>query len=154
VDLNPPVSEWIRNHETQLFSARFYAKVAASVWDNKHPTRGLKRICRIPQPWLAQALGCHWVPDLLGSNFSIDRELLYQVNGFDEGREHYWGEDGDLYVRVRNSNAKITGRKSFAVQLHLWHPTRSPQKNAEADYRKQLADFTYVRCPQGLRPIP
>jgi glycosyltransferase involved in cell wall biosynthesis len=150
VDLGPQASDWIREHESSLFTPAFYYQVGKSAFVGQQPTRGLKRAFRIEEPRIAQALGCGHVPDLLGSNFSIDRELLYRVNGFDESREHYWGEDGDLFIRVRNSGATITGRKSFAVQYHLWHKQRSPQPNAEAEYRSRLEDQKYVRCETGL----
>lgn len=150
VDLSPRVSDWVRKNESHLFSPIFYYQVTKSaLWENP-PTRGAKRIFRILNRSLVQALGCENVPDLLGSNFSIDRELLYRVNGFDESREHYWGEDGDLFIRVRNSGAKVSGRKSYAVQYHLWHPLRSPQKNAESDYHKMLENHQYTRCENGL----
>lgn len=150
VDLEPQVSDWIREHEAQLFSPEFYLRVGKSALVGRQRSRGFKRVFRIAEPRLARALGCDRVPDLLGSNFSIDRELLVRVNGFDEAREHYWGEDGDLYIRIRNSGARITGRKSFAVQYHLWHQQRSPQPNAENDYRRMLEDREYTRCAVGL----
>lgn len=151
VDLSPAASDWIRSHETELFTPRFYLEVVKSTFLGNPRSRGVKRAFRITPSALARALRCTQVPDLLGSNFSIDRELFYEVNGYDESQEHYWGEDGDLFVRVRNSGARISGRKSFAVQFHLWHPLRSPQKNAESAYRRKLDDRNYKKCTQGLQ---
>lgn len=150
IDLGPEVSDWVRQNEDRLFSLEFYRNILKSGFLAKNPSRGIKRAFRIVSPFWVGVLGCKNVPDLLGSNFSIDRELLFRVNGFDESREFYWGEDGDLFVRIRNSGAKILGRKSFAVQYHLWHPLRSPQPGAEASYRKQLEDRAYTRCQKGL----
>lgn len=147
VDLGPAASDWVRAHPKELWSARFRARVLASAWDQP-PSRNVQRAIRAPR--LARAVGGHRVPDLLGSNFSIDRELLERVNGFDESSIHYWGEDGDLFVRLRNVGAEILGRKYFAVQLHLWHKMRQPQPDAQAAYQRKLADRAYVRCEQGL----
>lgn len=150
VDLAPAVSEWIRSNPSKLFSAEFYARVIASGFFGETKTRNFQRSFRVESGAIAEKLGHYRVPDLLGSNFSIDRELLMRVNGFNEALEHYWGEDGDLFVRVRNTGAKISGRKNFAVQFHLWHKMRSPQAGAEAAYRKSLENKTYVRCEKGL----
>lgn len=147
VDLGPEVSEWVRRNGDALFSHRFWWEVLRSA---RSGTRGLKRALRLGNPWLARLMRADRVPDLLGSNFSVDRELLYRVNGFDESREHYWGEDGDLFIRLRNAGARIFGRKSFAVQFHLWHRLREPQPGAQADYLHALTDRTYVRCRDGL----
>lgn len=150
VDLNASVSDWIRQNEDQLFTPRFYYEIVKSAYLGSNPTKGVKRAFRMESPFWVRVFRTKNVPDLLGSNFSIDRELLYRVNGFDEASELYWGEDGDLFVRLRNSGAKILGQKSFAVQYHLWHPLRSPQKDAEANYRKLLENHEYVRCARGL----
>jgi glycosyltransferase involved in cell wall biosynthesis len=150
VDLNPQVSSWVRKNGDQLFTQRFYTQILKSTFLDHPPTRGIKRAFRIVNPVWVRVLNCKKVPDLLGSNFSIDRELLYKVNGFDEEREFYWGEDGDLFVRLRNVGAQISGRKSFAVQYHLWHPLRSPQKDAEENYKKLLENHEYSRCQKGL----
>ncbi|MGZ3688340.1 MAG: glycosyltransferase [Bdellovibrionota bacterium] len=152
VDLGESASEWVRAHPEKLFSASFYLQVIASAF-GPGASRNVKRALRIAPPALARAMGCMRVPDLLGSNFSMDRELLYRVNGFDESSEHYWGEDGDLFVRVRNSGARIFGRKSYAVQLHLWHPQRKPAEGAERAYEKKLADSSYRTCRAGIKAI-
>lgn len=150
VELGPQVSEWVRSHPERAGSPSFYARVLASEWRGE--TRNANRSFRIASGAIARLLKYDRVPDLLGSNFSIHRSLLERLNGFDEAREHYWGEDGDLFVRARNAGAKISGRKSFAVQWHLWHERRSPPLKAEEDYQRRVReDFTTVSCLRGLR---
>jgi glycosyltransferase involved in cell wall biosynthesis len=150
VDLGEGVSGWIRSHRERLFSPEFYRRILRSGFEEKGPTTGYRRSIRIASDSLARMIGAFRVPDLLGSNFSIDRDLLFRVNGFDEAREHYWGEDGDLFVRVRNSGAEIIGRKNFAVQFHLWHARRQPKPDAEVEYAQALLDVAYRTCPVGL----
>jgi predicted glycosyltransferase involved in capsule biosynthesis len=90
------------------------------------------------------------VPDLLGSNFSISTKLLHEVNGYNEDFQAYWGEDGDLFVRVRNAGALIRGRKNFAVQFHLDHPRLEPKAEYQERYQALLKDRSYVRCLNGI----
>lgn len=120
----------------------------ASWW--KGETRNLSRAFRVANPLLQKLFGRGGVKDLLGSNFSISRQLLWDVNGYDEEFSSYWGEDGDLFIRVRNSGAKIIGLKSFALQYHLFHKRLEPKKEHEELYARRLKDLSYKRCKQGI----
>lgn len=152
VDLGQEVSEWIRLNPEKLFTWEFRLRVLHSAW-SETPSRNVHRSIRIANSALSKLLRCQKVPDLLGSNFSIDRDLLFEVNGFNEESEHYWGEDGDLFSRVSHVGARIHGRKNYAVQLHLWHPLRQPKPNAEAAYHAMLEDRSYRECARGLREL-
>jgi glycosyltransferase involved in cell wall biosynthesis len=149
VDLGEEVSNWIRKNPLKRFSAEFYVRLALSAFGDK-PTSGVRKGFRILNRSLAKFAGSFKVTDLLGSNFSIDRDTLFRVNGFNETHEHYWGEDGDLFVRVRNIGAAIIGRKNIAIQYHLWHSRREPKPDAEAQYKKSLEDRSYTFCKNGL----
>lgn len=151
VDLGPLVSEWIRHHKSLLYTPTFYAKVFLSA-SARGETKNINRALRISNGSFSRFLGMHRVSDLLGSNFSIEKKLLLELNGFNEALDHYWGEDGDLFVRARNAGAAITGRKSYAVQFHLWHSLRKPKPDAEVWYQNLLMDHEYVRCDRGLMP--
>lgn len=149
VDLSPAVSEWVRKNPHEIFDSEFYLRTFMDSLRAKG-TRNVNRGFRIANPVVSKVLGMHRVPDLLGSNFSISRSLLEELNGFNESLEHYWGEDGDLFVRARNAGATIEGRKSYAVQFHLWHALRQPKPDAETWYRNLLQNKNYVRCENGL----
>jgi glycosyltransferase involved in cell wall biosynthesis len=150
VELAPGVSRWVVDHPEKLFGFEFYRRVLRSSKEPGEPTKNANRSFRIANSVVARIFGYHKVPDLLGSNFSICRELLLDVNGFDEKLEHYWGEDGDLFIRARNAGAKIHGRKAYAVQFHLWHKRRAPALGAEEAYREKLKNREYRRCVAGL----
>lgn len=149
VDLSSEFSEWVRAHRGFLFTIPFYLRLFRDGFIENR-TKNLNRALRVGNTLIAKFLGMDRVTDLLGSNFSIDRKLLEAVNGFDEGLEHYWGEDGDLFIRCRNSGAFISGRKSYAVQFHLFHAFRKPKPDAEAWYQERLGRKDYVRCADGL----
>jgi hypothetical protein len=77
---------------------------------------------------------------------------LYEVNGFNEELRAYWGEDGDLFVRLRNAGARIVGRKGFAIQYHLFHPRLQQTIAQERRYAEILRDPAYRRCARGIDP--
>lgn len=63
---------------------------------------------------------------LLGSNFSIYKEDLLSLNGFDE---RYLaptvGEDTELEYRAGLAGIKIKSVRNLAIQYHLYHPKLS-----------------------------
>jgi len=59
---------------------------------------------------------------ILGSNFSLYKEDLLKVNGFDERyKAPTVGEDTDLEIRLRNTGLKVKTLKFLAIQYHLYH---------------------------------
>jgi glycosyltransferase involved in cell wall biosynthesis len=60
---------------------------------------------------------------LLGSNFSLHKDDLLAVNGFDERYlSPYVGEDTDLEYRLRLNGCKFRHLKHTAIQYHYFHP--------------------------------
>ena len=83
---------------------------------------------------------------LLGCNFSLFKEDLIKVNGFDERYEApSIGEDSDVQFRLELSGVKIKSINHAAVQYHLYHKLqpRSP-KNLELfeEIKQQKVAFT------------
>ncbi|MFZ5629983.1 MAG: glycosyltransferase [Spirochaetota bacterium] len=149
VNLGPEVTQtYNETNVTQLnYGLPWRVIRAAMKGDVEDPNRGV----RIGPRWLRQVLGRNKVPDLLGSNFSISNTLLRKVNGYNEEYKHYWGEDGDLFVRARNSGAEISGSRSIAIQYHLYHKMLNPDPVAVENYYKVLLpgrDYNY--CSQGI----
>lgn len=59
---------------------------------------------------------------LLGSNFSIHKADLYNINGFDERYEApSIGEDTDIQFRLELIGVRIKSLNNIAVQYHLYH---------------------------------
>jgi GT2 family glycosyltransferase len=148
IDLSPNLSSSLSEENITAFNRGLPLSLLASVLARE--TKNLSRAFRITSPILQKLLRRNRVKDLLGSNFSISRELLFEVNGYDEAYQAYWGEDGDLFVRVRNAGAEIEGLKSFAIQYHLYHPRLEPKKEHEALYQERLRDNSYRRCKMGI----
>jgi GT2 family glycosyltransferase len=148
VELGDDITQTINEQNVTYFNRGLSPRLLISGIQGK--SHNVMRAWRTSNPTLQRLLGRDRVPDLLGSNFSISREVLYRVNGYNEDFQTYWGEDGDLFVRVRNSGARLLGRKGFAVQYHLDHPRLAPDAKSQARYQELLRDTTYVRCRNGI----
>lgn len=92
-----------------------------------------------------------------GSNFSISRELMFKINGFDEDFERpYGGEDTDIERRLRLIGAKIVCVKFKAIQYHLEHGGREGrteewEHTGKHFYQKKVEEGEWY-CKNGLKP--
>jgi glycosyltransferase involved in cell wall biosynthesis len=114
-------------------------------------TENFNRSFRIKSPLLRRSLGYHKLPDILGSNFSVFKDYLFRVNGFNEEKTGRWGEDGDLFLRLRNYGYTLKSVKGIAVQYHQYHPRPEPTaKDTDWYYKEGLHNFTYTYCKNGI----
>lgn len=100
-------------------------------------------------PWLETLLDRR-DSGILGCNFSIGKQDLLDINGFDE---RYLapgvGEDTDLSLRLRWNGVKVKTVKNSAIQYHLYHPILDRSSVNEEIYQEVLklhAHFT----PYGI----
>ena len=89
---------------------------------------------------------------ILGCNFSIAKNDIVALNGFDERYRHPGvGEDTELRKRIVNKGMEIFSPKFCLVQYHLWHPRLSREKEPE---NLLLLDETlknkYIATPYGI----
>jgi glycosyltransferase involved in cell wall biosynthesis len=150
VDLSPGLSLAITPESVQSFTRGLGLKLLVS--SLKGETKNVLRSARLSGPkWLLHLIKRDRVYDLLGSNYSISSETLIQSNGYNEEFKSYWGEDGDLFVRVRNLGVKIEGLIGVAIQWHLFHE-RLPETKEHVDgYQELLKNKTYTICKNGIR---
>ncbi len=114
-------------------------------------TRNVLRSVRLDAPqWILKLLKRDRVFDLLGSNFSISTQTLLDINGYNEDYRSYWGEDGDLFVRVRNSGVPYHGKIGVAVQWHLFHERLEETPEHIEMYQALLRNHEYRRCKNGI----
>lgn len=91
-------------------------------------------------------------PTLMGCNFSMERSLLEEINGFNEDFIGYGGEDTELECRLRRAGARFRWVRHLAIQYHLYHPTRAGNKANIAVLEQTLASGA-AACAHGLRRI-
>lgn len=85
---------------------------------------------------------------VLGSHFSLFREDLLAVNGFDERfLSPAVGEDTDLELRLRRNGMKVRTLKHIAIQYHLYHKKLPREKRnlgiLEENNRKGITHTPY-----------
>jgi glycosyltransferase involved in cell wall biosynthesis len=108
---------------------------------------------RMPSRFLRRLL-MRTVRGMLGSNFSVAKEDLVAVNGFDELYDGPGcGEDSDLQFRL--SLAGVTGKslRNLAIQYHIWHP-RTRVSDACWDRFEMIKLTREPRCLAGLDQRP
>jgi len=89
-------------------------------------------------------------PYLLGSNFSLDRSLFEEVNGFNEDFVGYGGEDTELEYRLRLAGARFAWVRHRAIQYHLYHVARTGRP-ANDEILRQTQAMGKAACTNGLR---
>ncbi len=107
---------------------------------------------RIPPAWLRRLLQRN-VRGMLGSNFSVAKEYLVAINGFDElYTGPGCGEDSDIQYRL--SLTGITGRslRNLAIQYHVWHPLTTVS-DACWERFEMVKRTTEPRCRRGLNTL-
>lgn len=89
--------------------------------------------------------------NLLGCNFSIEKNLIEKVNGFDEDYTGPGiGEDTDLEYRLKLISANFESLKNLAIVYHLYH-TKTVEERKNYDYfHKYVKNSGRFFCKNGL----
>jgi cellulose synthase/poly-beta-1,6-N-acetylglucosamine synthase-like glycosyltransferase len=87
---------------------------------------------------------------ILGSNFSVAREHMLAINGFDEEYDGPgFGEDTDIQFRLALLGLRFVSLRYSAIQYHMHHPLTSiPRRSIELYEQKRSAPR--LRCRYGL----
>lgn len=91
-------------------------------WRYNRSMRHYEKSFRLPWGWIRGYLD-KYNKGLLGCNFSVPKEKVLLINGFDERyRSPGVGEDTDLEVRLHTIGMKTKTIPFKAIQYHLFHP--------------------------------
>lgn len=87
---------------------------------------------------------------IVGCNFSLNKQLIEKINGFDENYVGPgFGEDSDIELRLRLAGAEFFSVRNLAVIFHMHHSiTKASSKNASY-YKEALKNTDYI-CKSGL----
>jgi len=149
VDLGPEITVSEERILAGDFDHIWNPDLLRSVLNKK--TLGIKRGLRVCAPLLRKLMRYDRPIDILGSNFSAWKKDILAVNGFNEGLESYWGEDGDLFIRLRNSGKKAVNAKGMCVQFHLFHKRREPNSEVVERITALVKNTDYKWAEKGYR---
>lgn len=153
VDLGPKISEEItvdqvRSGELSTFSPRLIKSCLDG--DSQYWHRSIP----VYNSLLRSLFKMNQVDDMKGCNFSVDKESVIKINGFDEDYEGYAREDTDLEMRLIKLGLKIKSVKGAALQYHVWHPRLPESESNKIKLRDLSAGVGPAICRNGLVKHP
>lgn len=87
---------------------------------------------------------------ILGSNFSLFKKDIVNINGFDERyRSPAVGEDTDIEYRLRHNGIMIKSIKHLSIQYHLFHD-KLHRSDENLEILKQTMEKKIVYTPFGI----
>ncbi len=90
---------------------------------------------------------------IVGCNFSLDKQLIEKINGFDENYVGPgYGEDSDIELRLRRAGAGLKSVRNLAVIFHIHHSITKPSSKNAYYYKTALESDRYI-CSNGLRNL-
>ncbi len=144
---------WSENLSIERVESGAFERLSAGVWLDGlrgHAVR-VEDGLRLPAPLGRLLHGGKGA--MLGSNFSIHKNDLASINGFDEMYDGPGcGEDSDIEFRLRLAGVRVQSLRHSAIQYHIWHPRTVPAERC-------LHRFTTVqrerrmRCVHGLEHL-
>ncbi len=91
-------------------------------------------------------------PTMLGCNFSVRREWLERINGFNEEyRAPGLGEDSDVAFRLGLAGARLLPLRNLAILFHLHHPKTEVGEANRKLFERVVASREMI-CSNGLVP--
>ena len=104
--------------------------------------------------WFGVLVGNLKKPKIYGCNISVDREVYYAINGYDENFDGFGKEDSDLRNRLRRFGAKPASVWGRAWVYHV-DDAADPKIRARRIPRKKTKDYynrenVPIRCENGL----
>jgi glycosyltransferase involved in cell wall biosynthesis len=151
VNLPKPVSEKIIADQVRngILEKRYLLKIIRELFRSDERRRQMENGLYIRSNFLRKFIN-NKKKGLLGSNFSIYKEDLLKVNGFDE-RYHYpaCGEDTDINLRLERAGVKVKTLKHIAIQYHLFHKQLERDEKRLEVYRYNLEN-NIIYTPFGI----
>jgi GT2 family glycosyltransferase len=92
-------------------------------------------------------------PKFIGCNFSLHKNLLLKINGFDENYTGPGiGEDSDIEYRLKLSGAKLKSVRNKAILYHTFHPHTTENPN-NLEYFTEVKRRKNFVCDNGIKKI-
>lgn len=91
---------------------------------------------------------------LLGCNFSLYKQDILKINGFDENYIHPGiGEDADIDWRLNQLDIKSINIKFLAIEYHLHHKSKYILSQKNIDIFSNTRKNKIIYCKNGIKPL-
>jgi hypothetical protein len=117
-------------------------------WYLRGDVRAVERRFRISSPLLRR----FFIRDhdnLVGTDLSLFKRAMLEVNGFDETMAGLGGSDRELGHRLKLSGFKLVNTRHLTITYHLQHP-RPPWRYPQVDMRELLSHTQIPFCRHGI----
>ena len=132
-------SAWFGRRELSADRWRAWWQGQISGWQNA---------CRWPVPMVSEKTHLRGVR---GCNFSLWREDMVRVNGYNEAFTGWGREDSEFAARLMNAGVRRLDLRGRALCFHLWHP---PARRTGLPVNDGLLEKAVreksIRCERGL----
>lgn len=92
-------------------------------------------------------------PRLIGCNFSVSKELMMKINGFDENYTGPGvGEDSDIEFRLKLAGAGFESVRNKAIVYHFYH-THTKENKENYAYFEKVKQRKSMLCQNGLNKL-
>ena len=136
-------------------------KISEKIFDGSFDPKGLSifssdiknRKNALRSPLLAKLFGAESTSfkAIKGCNFSLFKEDILSVNGFDNEFVGWGREDSEFVARLYHNGVKRKNLKFCAVAYHLYHPENERAALAENDRRLETTlKEKKIRCADGI----
>jgi glycosyltransferase involved in cell wall biosynthesis len=120
-------------------------------WSLRGDARSVERGIRIGNPLLRRLL-VRDHDNLIGADFSLFKEAMFRVNGFDETMADLGGSDRELGHRLKLLGLRLVNTRHLTITYHLEHP-RPARAHPQGDMALLLAQNRNPVCRQGIRVL-
>jgi glycosyltransferase involved in cell wall biosynthesis len=91
-------------------------------------------------------------PTLLGCNFSLEKSVIEEVNGFNEDFVSYGGADTEFECRLRLGGIRFKWIRHLGIQYHLFHAPRLINRDNVAIIER-IKEEGRPACHRGLQEL-
>jgi GT2 family glycosyltransferase len=116
-----------------------------------HQKTQMEQMIRLPR-WMRKLFIRERKRYILGCNFSLYKEDLLAVNGFDERFQYPgYGEDIDLEFRLARNGVPAMSRKCQLVQFHCYHTHFDTNYAPNKQLLQENTDNNITFTPSGIQ---
>lgn len=136
--------------QSKYFHSSLFLKLLFAGLFSKEKTR-IRHMLRIKNKTIRRVFVKDKIIGILGCNFSVWKEDLMNVNGFDE-RFIYpgMGEDSDLENRLRQNGVRLVSKKYLVTVYHMYHNPLEPYNDINYQLYDENLNNKVIFTPFGI----